>query len=246
LHKNISFALSGFLFLYGLTVQAAGINIAAFGDSITRGYPYYTDDANGDISDTRNGGYIPELQAKLNVSDWSDGVSSTVYNWGIPGEHVVSSGQQRFPYPVLNKHPDYVLILEGTNDIGSGYYGSGHISNALNNIVLSVLADGGVPMIATVMPRYDANKSSEILDLNNLIRINAAATKTKVAELYSATANWPAKMQPDGLHPNLAGYELIADVWLDTLLAYKADLEAIERAKISGAQAGVNYLLLGD
>ena len=47
--------------------ESWAVRIAAFGDSITRGYPYYKHDANGVVN---NGGYVPSLQSQLNAVDW--------------------------------------------------------------------------------------------------------------------------------------------------------------------------------
>jgi lysophospholipase L1-like esterase len=234
------------LSLYALiSVEAHAINVAAFGDSITRGWNYETDDANGRAN---NGGYIPGLQSQLNQNNWGSGSSVTVYNWGHPGEYVHTEGQNRFPSPVLNNHPDYVLILEGTNDLALGWEGPSTISNSLNAIVLAVIADGGVPMIGTMLPRFD-NKASDssIRDLNDHIRTNAAVTNTDVAEFYSASSNWNSLMW-DGLHPNLTGYSLMADVWFDTMQRYKETQEKIaeekERARIAASLQGPYLLLL--
>ena len=232
--------------LYALiSIEAHAINVAAFGDSITRGFPYYSDDANGWAN---TGGYIPTLQSQLNQNDWGSGSSVTVYNWGHPGEYVIGQGDHRFPSPILDNHPDYVLILEGTNDLALHWNGPSTIANTLNGIVLDVIAAGRVPMIGTMLPRFD-NKASDssIRDLNDHIRANAAATNTEVAEFYSASSNWNSLMT-DGLHPNHSGYVLMADVWFDTMLRYKETQEKIaeekERARIAGSLQGPYLLLL--
>lgn len=235
------------LIFFSLDAQA--IKIAAFGDSITRGYPYYTDNANGYAN---NGGYIPGLQSQLNAADWGEGESITVYNWGHPGETVFFDGRNRFPSPVLNtsgKEPDYVLIQEGTNDIPWGI-GPGAIADKLNQIVTEVINAGRIPVIGTLLPRFDGKVSATTLvSVNNNIKAIGTSRDIEVADLYAGNGNWInwSSMMPDGLHPNLTGYALMADIWFDTLVRYKEELErlaAIERAKVVGAISSANYLLL--
>jgi len=228
------------LILLLFSVESQAIKVAAFGDSITRGFPYYTDDANGFAN---NGGYIPGLQSKLNTSTWGEGSSVTVYNWGHPGEHVYGEGEERFPQ-ILASNPDYVLILDGTNDLALGWHGPTDISNKLNALVNDVLVAGKIPIIGTIMPRFDGDvASNDIISINNNIRANAANSEVEVAELYYASANWNALMG-DGLHTNLSGYSLMATVWFNALEEDKANKLAIEQAKIAGSISAVNYILL--
>lgn len=197
------------------SVEAQAIYIAAFGDSITRGYPDYQDNAKG----YTNGGYIPTLQRKLDADNWGHGSSVTVRNWGFPGEHVFTlentpGGRARFTSLVQDIVPDYSLLMEGTNDLSYGI-GSGAIADKLNAMIGEALAAGQVPVIGTLLPRYDAYSYVNITGLNNAIKTIAANRGIEVADLYAATS-W-GQYLPDGLHPNLSGYILMADVWFKAL-----------------------------
>ena len=228
------------VFLFSTESQA--IKIAAFGDSITRGWPYYKDDANGIAN---SGGYIPGLQSRLNANDWGSGSSVTVYNWGHPGEKVYFDGRDRFisPSAILDSNSDYVLVMEGTNDLAIGI-GPGSISDKLNAIIEDVLAAEQIPVIGTLLPRYDGDASNTSIEtVNDNIHVIAQNHDIEIAELYSASANWNALMT-DGLHPNTSGYNLMADVWFNTLATEKAKREAAERARIAGAVSATNFLLL--
>ena len=132
------------------------IDIAAFGDSITRGWPYHQNDANGIAN---NGGYVPGLQSMLNNA-WTQVSGVTVYNWGHPGEFVFSEGRARIS-EVLNSNPDYVLVMEGTNDLPLGI-GPGTVFDKLTNIVKDVSASGAIPVIGTLLPRFDKNSKRHI------------------------------------------------------------------------------------
>jgi hypothetical protein len=50
---------------------------------------------------------------------WTQVSGVTVYNWGHPGEFVFSEGRARI-LEVLNSNPEYVLVMEGTNDLPLG------------------------------------------------------------------------------------------------------------------------------
>lgn len=244
-----------------LNMDAQAVKIAAFGDSITRGYPYYTNNADGFAN---NGGYVPSLQSQLNAANWAPGESITVYNWGYPGELVTNfipgttGGRDRFPSPVLNtagKEPDYVLIMEGTNDLSAGI-GPSAVGNRLNQIVTEVIDAGRIPMIGTLLPRFDGKvSSSSLTSANTNIKSIGNDRDITVVDLYAGDGNWTHwnSMMTDSLHPNLTGYALMANIWFDALARYKEELDrlaaieqAIKRAKIAGAVSAVNLLLLLD
>ena len=228
------------LFLLSLDTQA--IKIAAFGDSITRGYPYYTSNANGIAN---NGGYIPSLQSQLNAANWGLGESITIYNWGHPGETVFFDGRARFPSPVLNtagKVPDYVLIMEGTNDIPWGV-GPGAIGDKLNQIVTEVLDSGKIPVLGTLLPRFDGKvNASTLQSINVNIKSIGASRDVKVADLYAGNGSWIAwnSMMTDGLHPNTTGYGVMANIWYAALQDVSPAVVVLSRPAV----APMIYLLL--
>lgn len=209
-----------------LAVEALAepVTIAAFGDSITRGYPYNTDNANG-IPD--NGGYIPTLQSQLNAEDWD----ATVLNFGYPGEMVsvgITSGQHRIsvsdghPHAVLGSNPDYVLVMEGTNDLY--WSGNGAITDALHSVIDQVQVDEKIPLIGTLLPRFDQYSYLDVEGLNSNIRQLAADEEIELADLYYASSNWNSLMTSDGLHPNYSGYEVMAGEWFKALQRAVPDL----------------------
>jgi len=196
-----------------LSMDAQAISIAAFGDSITRGVPYHSNDANGLAND---GGYVPYLQSQLNAVSWGLDETVTIYNWGHPGELVTAGGRDRFPSPVLNANPDYVLVMEGTNDLPWGI-GPGAVNDKLDSIMAEVLGAGLIPVIGTLLPRFDKNSWVNIQGVNSGVFINAAKRDVEVADLYHATPNWQPYLNSDKLHPTLTGYALMANVWFATL-----------------------------
>jgi len=229
----------------GVFSHASGaVTVAAVGDSITRGWPYYQDDADGIPN---NGGFEPALQSKLNADGWG----ATVLNYGYPGEFA-SSGvhrirPQEYSRAVLKSNPDYVLVMEGTNDL-SWYVDWSAIRNSLATMVSYVKEDGSVPLLGTLLPR-GGYVNEQVLLTNDAIRQLAKDQDIVLADLYYADdSNWSGLIDSDKIHPNYAGYALMADTWYAALLEYVAKQRAIEdaitRAKISGALSAVNYLLL--
>lgn len=219
------------------SIHVQAYTMAAFGDSITRGYPYETTDANGVPN---NGGYVPYLQSDLNNANWGVGESVTVYNWGHPGELVTTEGRARIG-EVLDSDPEYVLVMEGTNDLPWGI-GPGTVYDKLIAIVGDIEADGSVPVIGTLLPRYDKNAylNSEIATLNEGLRDYADQQDIPLADLQNAAPSghsWSEYMT-DGLHPNLTGYSLVADEWYSALQTITPNLKPV-------AHAGADQTLFG-
>lgn len=201
-----------------VAARAELVTVSAFGDSITRGYPYNTDNANGIPN---NGGYIPTLQSQLNAEDWE----ATVLNFGYPGERITVGtipGKHRIsvsdghPHAVLSSNPDYVLIMEGTNDLPMGI-GPGAVADALRSVIDQVLADEKIPVIGTLLPRFDKNSWVDIPGLNNNIRELAVSKEIELADLYNASSNWNSLLTSDNLHPNHSGYSVMAGEWFKAL-----------------------------
>lgn len=222
-------------FLPGM--EAMAYSIAAFGDSITRGYPYYIYDANGIAN---NGGYVPPLQSQLNNANWGSGQSVTVYNWGHPGEYIFYEGRYRIS-SILASNPDHVLVMEGTNDLAIGI-GSGAVYDKLVSTINDVYDAGATPVVGTLLPRYDAYAwaNSGISSLNSNLRDFATQNNYALADLQYAQPgghSW-SEYLPDGLHPNLTGYGFMADEWF-------AALQTITPNETPVANAGADQVISG-
>ncbi len=213
---------------YSVTAQQT---VVAYGDSITRGWPYYQNIGSGE----RNGGYVPGLEAQLNAANWN----VLVRNWGYPAQLISdiagpSSGQSRINYVLGQSNPHYVVLMEGTNDLPFGL-SPGTIINAIGHVVDDIQAFGAEPLVGTLLPRFDGNFA--IASTNNLIRSLSADENIGLVDFYSAAslATWFSLM-PDHLHPNLAGYSLMADT------AFQSFSDIRKTPSITGAI----YLLLLD
>ncbi len=184
--------------------------IASVGDSMTAGFPTQLE-GNGCIY---CGGYEQALETLLDGND----LPSTVYNYGVTGE-TSTLGAARIPIIISTLNPEYVLFMEGTNDLWTSDPNTleSRIETAINNI----LADNKIPIIGTLLPdtRGANNTVKDIPTANTLIRNLVNRRQVQLAELYDATsyAGW-SNMMIDGLHPDSSGFQLMADVWYDAII----------------------------
>lgn len=184
---------------------AATANVyTAFGDSITLGYPY--------------SGYGVFLQAKL-IGQYGP---STVINRGVGGEHT-DEGLGRLSGVLNSDNPEFVLIMEGTNDIGHNR-SIESIAFNLGSMIDRATGFGVKPIISTVTPRLD-DYNGGVEELNNLIRGMAGEKKIPLADNYAKIISQPTpvfdSLYIDHLHFNDDGYELIAQAWFDTIKSVK-------------------------
>jgi len=202
--------LGGALLPPAATAQVTPRTYIAFGDSITFG--------TGDQANL--GGYPGRLQTLLIAR----GVNAQVVNAGLPGETTVD-GLTRIN-TVLNRGGDVLLLMEGTNDINE------HVSLEttifdLNQMATRAEARGMQAVHATIPPRlssanYDGtNHFTESLAVQ--IRELAFRHDRRLADpfevFFHLTPNFESLYVggSDKLHPNAAGYDLMARVFADVL-----------------------------
>jgi len=178
--------------------------IISFGDSITTGWPYINYPPNGE----RVGGYEPNLETLLaNI-----GHSSQVLNYGVPGE-TTAEGVNRID-DVLSLHKaHYVLLMEATNDILLGV--SAHTTVFNLGVMIDKCHSHEIEaIIATLTPNSEKDVNA---GYNPAINLTASQRGAKVADQYGALAPEWETLSDDGLHPNEAGYQVMAQTWFDTL-----------------------------
>ena len=180
--------------------------VVAFGDSITQG------------SECRCAPYPARLSAAI---------GKIVYNTGVGGSRAQDNvGRTR---SAINKyHPAFMLILYGVNDVIMGS-NINSILGALSQMVAICKENNVVPVLATY-PVPTAGHSLfayNTIMLNNGIRAIASANGIRCVDLEaefasdnnSTIANWvtanPLLYQPDGLHPNDAGTQVMAMAFAD-------------------------------
>lgn len=146
-------------------------------------------------------------------------------NRGISGQ-VTSEMLGRFKADVLDLRPQSVLILAGTNDLARGTPASAITNNYTMMAELAKL-HGVKVVFASVLPVSDYHKNenpdwertrfrppASIIELNAWLKKYCAANGYAYLDYYSAMTDSAgllrADLADDGLHPNAAGYRIMA------------------------------------
>ncbi len=197
-----------------LKVEADPIlyRMLAFGDSITSGVS------------TAHGGYTYHLEAFLDA----EAGSTVVINAGKGGEFT-AGGLARFE-STLTKWNDieFVLLLEGTNDVTDGSVG-GVLESIVSNLreMIRIARDDYLleVVIGTLPPRLhyaDDQDSPTTLELVEEIRDLAVEEGVLLADHYLYFTGLPEweTLYYDTVHPNNQGYQALADSWVEGALEY--------------------------
>jgi lysophospholipase L1-like esterase len=182
------------------------IVIVAFGNSITLGI--------GDVR--RPAGYPFQLEQLLEMSH----PNAIVVNRGVAGEHT-TQGLRRLDRVLSKDRPDYVLILEGINDINVQTSSATIVGN-LDAMVRMVKGRGAVPLISSLLPATKHGISiNRIRTVNEGISAIAEREDIVFVDNYTAfgeDGDFTLLLSDDGLHPNSLGYNVMAEEWFDGLL----------------------------
>jgi acyl-CoA thioesterase-1 len=183
----------------------------AFGDSITDG----TGSSDGL-------GYRKMLQSGL-ASYFGAG---TVENEGVAGTRTAKA-LARVGDALAAHHPAYTLILYGTNDWNDSTCHRGDTAcqtvEHLRDIVRAARSAGSLPILGTILPCNPARvvecpsaRNVWVDETNKALRAMAQSEAVPVADLHAAFAAQPdlATLFSDHVHPNDAGYRILADEFL--------------------------------
>lgn len=185
----------------------------AFGDSVTLG----TGDESG------QGGYPPRLQKILRKTDFP---AAEVTNHGV-GSEPTSIGVSRIN-SVISLGGDFMLIMEGTNDIRVGLSLETTLFN-LSEMARKSQGGGLTPVYATIIPRIPtATKDPENIRTEKIVvgqRDLAWEESRDLVDNFEVFDNTPNKFdriyskdpEDNTGHPNAAGYDLMAETFGDYL-----------------------------
>jgi len=182
----------------------------AFGDSLSEG-----------VGSSDGSGYRSRLQALLREHFGEASVRAS----GVEGSDS-HRGARRVKRVLAQERPAYTLVLYGTNDWNEDGVVDTVTLNSLRRIVGEVKAARSLPLLATLIPTHVGTDPRASLERNRWVeRINeriATLARQEGALLVDlhrafATAAEPARLYSDGLHPNDAGYALIAQVFFEAL-----------------------------
>ncbi|MFO7301630.1 MAG: SGNH/GDSL hydrolase family protein [Acidobacteriota bacterium] len=208
-----------------------GGRIVAFGDSITRGE--VSNPAPGMAAvrylDPENA-YPTQLERMLRERYTAQEI--VVINEGIPGEQVLGSlpgsggqtGEGRIEDVAVLHRPDVLIVLEGVNGLRTE--NASDISEGLRRGVRRAIRQG-VPLVivSTILPGVEGRikpPSPEAVEkLNDRIRGWASAEGAVLVDSYAHFL--PEKERligEDGLHPTIAGYTRLAEIFRDAIQAH--------------------------
>lgn len=135
----------------------------------------------------------------------------------------------RFRSDVINLHPQKVVILAGTNDIAenNGQISLEHILGNIISMVELAKVNQIEPILCSVLPakvfswRKTLYPAPIIIKLNTMIERYAQEKGILYVDYHKAMKDaqggLPEKYSPDGVHPNLKGYQLMEKIVLKAL-----------------------------
>ncbi len=142
-------------------------------------------------------------------------------NRGISGQ-TTPQMLVRFRQDVLELQPEVVVILAGINDI-AGNTGPATLEEIMGNIASMAelaRANGIKVVLCSVLPALDfkwnpgQEPAPKVVALNTMIRRYAAEKKLVYLDYFSAMADAQQGLRQeytyDGVHPNAAGYKVMA------------------------------------
>lgn len=171
------------------TPVARTIGVVAIGDSITE----QDADPKADVLGTGWFADVIDLDPKLEY----------LWNAGIGG-NTTAQMLARLGPDVLDRHPQVVFILGGTNDYPR--VTTRVTVSHLRQIVAAVRGAGARPVLFSVPPRSAA--PAAVITLNAAIKTMARAQSVPYIDTHdavsSATGAYRAGYSPDGIHPTPA------------------------------------------
>jgi acyl-CoA thioesterase-1 len=201
---------------FAVTVEVVPVlsatRFSAFGDSITEGKF-----ASGDPAPLP---YPADLKTRLAARYMMQ--DFTVSNDGVGGETSVG-GTARLPGVLSARNPEVLLLVEGVNDLALG--DSSRVAVVINNLrsmVQTAKGRGIQVFLGTLLPEIPGGSRAGALTLivptNDQIRALAASQSIPLVDLYQAFIGLERTLiGEDGLHPNAAGYQKIAETFFNAI-----------------------------
>jgi lysophospholipase L1-like esterase len=184
----------------GTAAAALNTRVVTIGDSITGGRAPVVP-------------YPPRLEALLKRRN----PQAVVINRGVPGQ-IAPEGAQTLTMSLTQERPNWVLIMEGTNDVNLGH-SPVQTASSLQEMARLTRQFGAVPILATIPPQFgpQAGVEAAVVALNDEIRRIASQQQVTLADVFRALPD-ASFFTDDGFHPNDKGQTAIAAVF-DAALA---------------------------
>jgi acyl-CoA thioesterase-1 len=180
--------------------QAEPVEILALGDSLTAGYGLREED-----------GFVPKMQAWLDAQ----GVEAQLVNAGVSGD-TTAGGLSRVAWS-LTESTDAIMVALGGNDLLRGLDPS--ISRENLDGILKVAQDNDLEVLVVGMEapgNYGPDYKAEFEAMYpELAQAYGTLHFPRFFEGLMGVGETPAElrevMQPDGIHPNAEGVDLIVE-----------------------------------
>ena len=226
------FAVTAFALFASIEAATAQVRLMPLGNSITEG-----------VGSSHNSGYRRELYFLLqNAGVTFDFVGSLQYGSGFSDlDHEGHPGflaNQLDSKKYLADHPaDGVFLEVGTNDISFNESAS-EVYNDIAKIVDDIYQTNQATAIylSTIIPRLGTSDQQQVTDelngmLPGLVSIKANAGYkiylVDIAARFKSVPGWQTNLMADTVHPNDAGYLLMAEEWFAAYLANSQSRPAI-------------------
>jgi lysophospholipase L1-like esterase len=166
------------------------------------------------------------------------GQTISVSNAGLAGERATEtkpSTRDRLSRAMSEAKPELLILIEGANDLnlmgGTGLTDVSPVTAAMEDMVRDSIGRGAQVIVATLPPQRSGGGSKGqagplLAKYNNDLKLMASK---KGAMLVDINALLPLSMiGQDGLHPTEAGYQMMAEIFLD---AIKGKYEVVTTAR---------------
>ncbi len=180
-----------------------------FGDSVTAGFT-------AEIG-WRGEGYKNPLQDRLR--SFLNPAAYVVLR-GASGERT-AGGVNRIDSVLREERAGHILIMEGINDLQARLSYNAILFN-LQEMVRKSIEFGSVPVVGVLPPRDDSHAWQSYTEEFNDYYLRPYLKEEGILmadhwKYFNEQPNWRDYMDPGGQHPNLAGYDLLAEAWLVAL-----------------------------
>lgn len=218
LRKHFLLVLGFLLTLQPASAEEDKIVIAALGDSITAGTPFFL----SPLESPPEGQGDPEGQygywMMRSHPEWR------VINLGIRGQRT-DEVRVRFD-DAFKDLPRYLIVLAGINDIAQNSSTRAACKN-LEWMYQQAKERGVMPIAATLLPydRASPAQNEEIARVNEWIKEAAQRHRIGFVDLHAAVADAkdPTKLNgtPDGAHPDIGGYRAIGKAFAKEIALFE-------------------------
>ncbi|MBM4587586.1 hypothetical protein GS507_05180 [Rhodococcus hoagii] len=176
-------------------------------------------------------------------------------NAGVTND-TVQLAADRLQTDVIVHAPDRCVILLGTNNTNQATPTIAETMAAYENRIIKPLIAAGIePIVCTIPPRTAARTAEPSTyrrqaQWNAYVRSIANRYRLRLVDIYAAlvdpaTGDYAAGLSGDGVHPNKAGYRVMADAFVQTASSsFPSEGVQLERDRYSAISLAPNPVFL--